>query len=130
MKIRLLLPYLAITFGLAWSLLSLLMLFPQQITAVFGELSAKNPLFILAVYAPAIAAFILIFQYGGLHGLQRYLSRLLLWKVHWGWYAYLFIGIPFLFYAGSAIKGNLFTDPFPFSTWNEVFCAMSFMLIL
>lgn len=57
MKIRSLLPYLAITCGLAWGLIGLLMLFPKQITAVFGELSAKNPLFVLAVYAPAIAAF-------------------------------------------------------------------------
>jgi len=130
MKIRFLLPYLAITFGLAWGLIALLMLFPQQITALFGELSAKNPLFILAVYAPAIAAFILVFRHGGLHGLRRYLSRLLLWKVHWGWYAYLLIGIPLLFYAGAALKGNLFTDPFPFSTWHEVFWALAFMLVL
>ncbi|MFT7879538.1 MAG: type II CAAX endopeptidase family protein [Sulfurimonas sp.] len=130
MTIRSVLPYLAITFVLAWGLITLLMLFPQHITAVFGEISASNPLFILAVYAPAIAAFILVFQHGGAQGLRRYLSRLLLWKVHWGWYVYLFFGIPFLFYAGAAIKGNLFTDPFPFSTWHEVFWALSFMLIL
>lgn len=130
MKIRLLLPYLAITFGLAWSLVALLIFFPQQMASVFGELSAKNPLFILAVYAPAIAAFILVVHHGGLQGLRCYLSRLLLWKVHWAWYAYIFIGIPFLFYAGAAMKGNLFTDPFPFSIWYEVFSGLAFMLIL
>lgn len=130
MKIRLLLPYLAITFGLAWGLVGLLILFPDQIAVVFGELSAKNPLFILAVYAPAIAAFILVIRHGGLQGLRRYLSRLLLWKVHWGWYAYLLIGIPFLFYAGASLKGNLFTEPFPFSIWYEVFPALAFMLVL
>lgn len=81
MKIRSLLPYLAITCGLAWGLIGLLMQFPQQITAVFGELSAKNPLFIFADYAPAIAAFILVFRHVGLQGLRLYLSRLLLWKV-------------------------------------------------
>ncbi len=130
MKTQSLLPYLAITFGLAWGLVALLILFPQQIAALFGELSAKNPLFILAVYAPAIAAFILVVRHGGLQGLRRYFSRLLLWKVHWGWYAYLLIGIPFLFYAGAAFKGNLFTEPFPFSTWYEVFPALAFMLVL
>lgn len=130
MKIRSLLPYLAITFGLAWGLIALLMLFPQQITTVFGALSAKNPLFILAVYAPAIAAFILVLYHGGFHGLRRYLSRLLLWKVHWGWYTYLLIGIPLLFYAGAALKGNLFTEPFPFSTWQEMLWALAFMLFL
>ena len=47
MKFRLLLPYFAITFGLAWGLIVLLMMFPVQIEALFGKLSAKNPLFIL-----------------------------------------------------------------------------------
>lgn len=130
MKIRLLLPYLAITFGLSWGFIVLLIFFPQQVAVLFGELSAQNPLFILAVYSPAIAAFILVMHHAGVQGLRRYLSRLLLWRVHWVWYAYIFIGIPFLFYAGAAIKGNLFTDPFPFSVWYEVFPALAFMLIL
>jgi len=130
MKIRLLLPFLIITFGLTWGLVGLLILFPDQIAEIFGELSAKNPLFMLAVYAPAIAAFILVMHHAGLPGLRRYLSRLLLWKVHWGWYAYLLIGIPLLFYAGAALKGNLFTDPFPFSPWYEVLPVLAFMLVL
>ena len=41
-------PYLGIA--------ALLILFPDQLQAVFGELSYTNPLFILAVYGPAIAA--------------------------------------------------------------------------
>ncbi|MGB5398268.1 MAG: CPBP family intramembrane glutamic endopeptidase [Gammaproteobacteria bacterium] len=130
MNIRSLIPYLVITFGLTWGIVGLLILFPNEIESVFGELSAKNPLFILAVYAPAIAAFTLVIYHGGVQGLRRYLSRLLLWKVHWGWYAYLLIGIPVLFYAGAALKGNLLTEAFPFSTWYEVFPALAFMLVL
>lgn len=130
MKFRLLLLYFTITFGLAWGLIVLLMMFPAQIEAIFGKLSAKNPLFILAVYSPAIAALILVIRHAGLQGLWRYLSRLLLWKVHWGWYAYLFVIIPLLFYAGAAIKGNLFTEPFPFSPWYQVIPALAFMLVL
>ncbi len=38
MKFRLLLSYLVITFGLAWGLIGLLMLFSVQIEAVLGEL--------------------------------------------------------------------------------------------
>ena len=130
MKIRLLLPYLAITFGLSWGIVALLILFPNQLAAVFGELSIKNPLFILAVYAPAIAAFILVASHGGLQGLRRYLSRLLLWKCHWGWYAYLIVVIPFLFYSGAALKGTLFNEPFPFSTWNQLLPALALMLVI
>ena len=65
MTTRSLIPFLAITFGLAWASIGLLILFPDEIASVFGELSAKNPLFILAVYAPAIAAFTLVIRHGG-----------------------------------------------------------------
>ncbi|HEY9050516.1 MAG TPA: CPBP family intramembrane glutamate endopeptidase, partial [Gammaproteobacteria bacterium] len=130
MKIRLILPFLVLTFGLTWGIITLLIFFPDQMTVVFGELSAKNPLFMLAVYGPAIAAFILIINHGGMQGFKRYLSRLLLWKVHWGWYAYLLIGIPILFYSGAALKGNLFTEPFPFDTWSDVLPVLAFMLVL
>jgi hypothetical protein len=47
-------------------------------TEIFGELSGQHPLFILAVWAPAIAAFIVVTYNSGLGGLRRYLSRLLL----------------------------------------------------
>ena len=130
MTIRTLLAYFAITFGLAWSLVGLLILYPQPIEAVFGELSASNPLFILAVYAPAIAAFSLVIKHGGLAGLGRYLSRLLLWRVRWGWYLFLLLAIPILFYGGAALKGNLLSTPFPFVSWREAIPAVAFMLVL
>ena len=130
MNIRSLLPYLTIAFGLSWGVVGLIILFPDQVTAIFGELSAKNPLFMLAVYAPAIAAFSLVIRKCGLPGLGRYLSRLLLWRVHWSWYAFLLAGIPILYYAGAALKGNLSNAPFPFSNWYEVFPALAFMLVL
>lgn len=130
MKTRALIPYFTITFGLAWSMVVLLIAFPEQIESIFGDLSAKNPLFILAVYSPAIAAFTLVLWTGSFAGLKHFLSRMLLWRAHWGWYAYLLIGIPFLFYAGSALKGNLFTDPFPFTSISTALSALAFMMIL
>jgi membrane associated rhomboid family serine protease len=61
-----LLPYLLITFGVAWGLLGLYLVFPQQATARFGELSASHPGFILAVWSPAFAAFAIVAYCGGL----------------------------------------------------------------
>ena len=130
MKFRSLLPFIIITFGFTWGLAGLIIMFPDQVEALFGKMSAKNPLFILAVYAPAIAAFILVLHNEGLQGLRRFLSRLFKWRVHWGWYAYLVVIIPLLFYIGAAIKGNLFTEPFPFSPWYQVLPALAFMLVL
>ncbi len=130
MTTRSLIPYFAITFGLAWGFLGVLILFPATVESVFGELSARNPLFMLAVYSPAIAAFILVTRYAGLNGLRRYLSRLLLWRVHWAWYVFILAGIPTLYYCGAGLKGNLLDAPFPFSSPGDALAALAFMLVL
>jgi hypothetical protein len=122
-------PFLIITFGLTWGILALYILLPDQMASAFGQLSGQHPLFYLAVYAPAIAAFIIITCKKGLGGVRRYLSRLLLWRCSGLWYLFLFIGIPLIFYAGSALKGNLFTEPFPFSTVNALVMALFFSMI-
>lgn len=38
-------PFLLLTFGLAWGLLALLILFPEFTTQLFGAISNRNPLF-------------------------------------------------------------------------------------
>jgi len=123
------LPFLLVAFGLAWGILALFIFLPEQMTALFGELTGQHPLFFLAVYAPAIAAFIVVTSYGGGVGLQRYLARLLLWRCSWAWYAFLIFGIPLLFFSGSAMKGNLFAEPFLFSSLQTLAAAMLFMAL-
>lgn len=124
-----LVPFLLVAFGLAWGILALFIFLPDQMTELFGELTGQHPLFFLAVYAPAIAAFIGVAYYGGVGGLQRYLTRLLLWRCSWAWYAFLVIGIPLLFFSGAAMKRDLFTEPFPFSSFQALATAMLFMAI-
>ena len=55
MKTKTFFSFLAITFGITWGLATLLMLFYDQMIAIFGELSMTNPLFILLVYSPGFA---------------------------------------------------------------------------
>ncbi len=121
--------FLLIAFGLAWGILALFIFLPDQTTSLFGELTGQHPLFFLAVYAPAIAAFILVIYYGGAGGFRRYLARLWLWRCSPAWYAFLIFGIPLLFFGGSALKGNLFAEPFPFSSFQTLVVAMLFMAI-
>jgi uncharacterized protein len=123
-------PFLAITFGLAWGIFVLILLFPKQLVELFGEVSGKNPLFILAVYAPAIAAFLVVARAGGLSGLGRYFGRLLLWRCAPIWYAFLLVGIPLTFYSGAWLKGNLFQEPFPFHAWQPMLSAMLVTLFI
>ncbi|MDY7014258.1 MAG: type II CAAX endopeptidase family protein [Cyanobacteriota bacterium] len=125
-----LVPFLLITFGLTWGILALFILLPKQMTAIFGELSGQHPLFIVAVWTPAIAAFIVVTHQSGLGGLRRYLSRLLLWRCSLAWYTFLAIGIPLLFYSGSALKGNLFAEPFPFASVQSLILALAVTLVI
>ncbi len=123
-----LLPFLLIAFGLAWGAVGLLLVYTDAMVRIFGEVSAAHPLFILAVYAPAIAAMLLVVIRGGFAGLGRFLSRLFLWRCSVWWYAFLLLGIPLLFAAGAAVKGAPWA--FPFDGLAPFLVAMGFMLIL
>jgi membrane protease YdiL (CAAX protease family) len=123
-------PFLLITFGITWSLFALFVLFPDWITDTFGPLSGRHPLFVLAVYAPTIAAFYLVIARAGLGGLKRFLTRLALWRTNPVWWAFLILGIPLIFIIGSALKGNLSTYTLPFDTLGAGLGAIGFMLIL
>ena len=121
--------FLIITFVLTWGIAALFIFMPEQMTSLFGELTGRHPLFFLATYSPAIAAFIIVLYYGGAVGFRRFLSRLLLWRCSPAWYAFIIIGIPLLFFGGAAVKGNIFTEPYPFSSFEALIVALLFMVI-
>ncbi len=116
--------FVLISFGLAWGIVGLYVFFPEPMKEVFGQITGNHPLFYLAVYAPAIAAFFIIARHGGLAGLRRYLGRVALWRCSSAWYAFLFIGVPLIFIGGSAVKGNLYSQPFPFASFQALFVAL------
>lgn len=118
-----------IAFGLAWGILALFIFLTEPMTRIFGQLTGNHPLFFLAVYAPAIAAFSLVAPNDGIAGLRRFLGRALLWRCSLSWYAFLLIGIPLIFYCGSAMKETLFEDPFPFHSLQSLLGALLFAAI-
>lgn len=116
--------FLLISFGLAWGILGMYIFLSERMEAVFGQLTGNHPLFFLAVYAPALAAFTLVASSHGLAGLRSFLGRALLWRCGAAWYAFLIIGIPLIFIGGSAIRGNLFSEPFPFASLQALFVGL------
>jgi len=124
-----LVPFFAITFALGWGIIALLIFFPVQTEAIFGPMGYTNPLFILAVYSPAIAAIFLVWRSCGAAGLKRFFRRFALWRMPLCWWALLVLGIPAAFYLGAAIKGTI-TDPFPFSPWYGVLPALATGLVI
>src|SRR5512133_3190450 len=127
MSMRSLGPFLAIAFGLAWGLLALMILFTSQVEAMFGPVSGTNPLFILAVYAPGIAAILLVWWHYGTKGLAGFFRRLTLWRMPLGWWAFILIGIPAVKFLGAAINGSI-GDPLPFSPWYMLLPALAITL--
>lgn len=125
-----LIPFIAIAFSLAWGIFAIFIFAPGWAGEAFGQLSGSHPFFILAVYAPAIAALLLVGLRAGLSGIRRYLSRLLLWRASAWWYAFLLLGFPAISFAGALIKGNAASAPLLTEPIGALLPAMGFMLIL
>jgi membrane protease YdiL (CAAX protease family) len=126
---RTLFSFLALTFGLSWGPMSLFLLFAEQFTAVFGEMSTTNPFFLLAVYAPGISGVFLVWWHYGLRGLGSFFRRLFFWRAPLQWWLFLMLGVPVIVYAAAAITGTI-SDPFRFSPWVMVFPALVQSLLL
>jgi hypothetical protein len=120
---RTLAAFFAIAFGLSWGLMSLYFAFPEHLERIFGPVGYTNPLFVLAVYAPALAGLGLTLRHYGLRGLGSFLRRLTLWRMPAAWWTLLLLGVPAVFYLGATIKGT-FPASFPFSPWYSVLPAL------
>jgi hypothetical protein len=125
-----LLPFLLLVFGLAWSIFALFIFATDWVVSTFGALSGSHPLFILAVYAPAISALLLVGLRAGLAGTGRFLSRLLLWRASLWWYVFLILGFPAISFAGAALKGNAMSAPLFTEPLDALLPAIAFMLVL
>ncbi len=124
-----LIPFLALSFGLTWSIAAILILFYDQVVAIFGEISMSNPLYILAVYSPGIVGVFMVWRHFGLEGLGRFFKRMTLWRAPVKWWLFLILGIPAVVYTAAAIKGSI-SDPFPYSTLPELLSALALALFL
>jgi membrane protease YdiL (CAAX protease family) len=122
--------YLGVTFLITWGVIGFYIFFPDSASARFGEISGSHPLFFLATWAPAISAFVIVFLYAGFSGIVAFLSRLLLWRGSAGWAAFILIGLPLVFFAGSLIKGGPILAPLPPEGVGSVISVMFMMLFL
>jgi len=102
-----LVPFLAVTFAIPWLLLGLFLLDPWGVTRWLGEASGSHPLFVLSVWAPAIAAIVVVARHAGGAGVRRFLGRLRIWRAPWGWWAFLLLGMPAVFFGGALLRGGL-----------------------
>lgn len=121
--------FFALTFALGWGMALLMVLFIDQVEAIFGEVGYTNPVFILVVYSPGIAGIYLVWKHYGFENLGRFFRRLTLWRMPAVWWVFLIFGIPAVKYVSAAIRG---TDlgTFPISPWYHVFPAIAAALLI
>jgi uncharacterized protein len=129
MTARTLAAFFALTFGLSWGTLGLFLAFEAEAEALFGTLGYTHPLFILAVYAPALSALFLVWRHHGLAGLGRFARRLTLWRMAWPWWGFIVLGIPAVAHVGAALKGTL-EAPLPFLPWPALLSALAITLAI
>lgn len=122
--------FLLLSFSITWGLIGLYVLQPELAVRWLGEISGRHPVFVLAVWAPAFAAFAVVLLYGGLKGFAAFLSRLLLWRCPPAWVAFLLLGVPLTFVAGALLKGTPVLAGLQYETATGAVAAMAFMLIL
>ena len=120
--------FFVLTFAITWSVIGIFIVLPEWASATFGSIDGSHPLFFLATWAPAIAAFVLVAFFAGFAGLKAFLSRLLLWQCPWGWAAFVFVGIPLVFVAGSLLKGGTVLAPIGPGELGQ-YIAVTFMML-
>lgn len=125
-----LLPFALTTFAITWGIIGFYVLRHDTAVAWFGEISGRHPAFVLATWAPALAAFAVVLAHGGLAGMRAFLSRLALWRCSGYWALFLLIGVPLTFAAGAWVKGSLTGSQFALDGIREALGAMLFMLFL
>ncbi len=100
-----LVAFLVTTFAISWCLLGLLLVWPALQSLSLGPVELPRVLFMVAVWAPAIAGISLVGRRGGKRGLLAFLGRLTMWRTPPQWWAALLLGVPLVFYVGALFKG-------------------------
>jgi len=119
-----------LTFGVTWGVIGGYIYFPEQAAETFGEISGSHPFYFLATWAPGIAGILLVLAFGGWRGLRAFFTRLLYWSCAPVWWAFILVGIPLVFMAGSLIKGGPLLTPLPPEGAGALVSLMFMMLFL
>lgn len=118
-----LLPFFILTFFITWGIAAFFFLFPAPFKAVFGELTASSPAFVLAVAAPTISATILTYLRSRWAGLRALYSRIVQWRFGIQWYALIVVVLPLV---GFLISRMLVTH----SQYDVSTAGMVLLLVL
>ncbi|MFA8443966.1 CPBP family intramembrane glutamic endopeptidase [Yoonia sp.] len=127
---RYILPFFLLTFALSWGLLFGMLLYPEAMLRIFGELSVTNPAYITATWAPGLVGIGLVLFATGFSGLKRYFGRLFDFRQPLAWWAFVLLGLPLVKMASAALNGTPLSGMLVFDPLGEVVMITAFMLFL
>ena len=125
MKQRPLLWFFILTYSITWGLAALYFLLPDLFIRIFGEVSMHNPVFILAVWGPNIAAVIVARSSEGKGAVVRLLKSIIPIRTGIQWYLIALILIPIF---GTLIS-LLSKAEFPTFSTSEIFSMIGTLII-
>lgn len=121
--------FFTLTFALTWGLAAIFIAVPDAIERVFGPIGLTNPLYLLAVYAPAVSGLVLVWHHHGRQGFRGFFRRFTIVRMPaWGW-LFLVAGIPALVYAGAFASGSAGDTP-AFSPWYTAIPVLAQFMFL
>jgi len=104
--------FFTLTFALTWGIAAMFVFAPD----LAGPAGLSNPLFLIAVYAPAISGIVVAWHHLGLKGLRGFFARLAMIRMPIANWLFLVVAMPVIVYAGAAISGTAGDSPV-FSPW-------------
>ena len=117
--------FFTLTFALSWGIAALFVFTPDLV----GEAGLSNPLFVVAVWSPAIAGIVVARHHLGPRGLLGFFRRLSMIRMPISNWLFLVVGIPVIVYAGAVLSGSSDTTPM-FSPWYSAVPALLAALFL
>jgi membrane protease YdiL (CAAX protease family) len=115
--------FFTLTFALTWGIAAILIIAPDAVERLFGPIGLSNPLYLLAVYSPAISGLVVVWKRLGRSGLRGFLARLRMIRMPVSNWLFLVIGFPAIVYAGAVIAGTAGEAPL-FSPWYTAIPAL------
>jgi hypothetical protein len=120
--------FFALAFAIGWGIAILMLVFQKQVESLFGEIGYTNPVFILVVWSPAMAASYLVWRHLGTQGLRSYYKRATMWRMPAPWWVLLVVGVPAIVYTGALFAGT--ATEFDFAPWYSVFGVLALTMVI
>ena len=100
-------PYLILTFSISWGIPAIGILLATAFPGFPFSLEMYTPFYYVAVWAPAIAAVIVIGRSAGADAVKAHLRRMLDWRLGARWWLFALAGIPAMYFGGALIEMTL-----------------------